>query len=107
MTIVMTPSITDDLIVRRVKVDRARTPRAVLAAIGRKLYVSDVVVGAMPRGEGDEAEVVFFKIDRLVSDVKLDIEYETRNLMAADPYSVAAVNEADPVFAGKHPNATH
>jgi hypothetical protein len=37
----------------------------------------------------------------------LDKEYERRGLKPADPYTLAAVNEADPAFADKHPNGTH
>ena len=61
----------------------------------------------MPRGEGDEAEVFFFKLGRYVNDADLEKEYELRGLKPADPYSLAAVNEADPAFADDHPNGTH
>ena len=96
-----------NMIVRRVKVDRARTPQQVLDATGRKQYTDRLVVVAMPRGEGDDAEVVFFKLGRYVSDIDLDKEYELRGLKPADPYAQAAANEADPAFADDHPNATH
>jgi hypothetical protein len=96
-----------DLIVRRVPVDRTRSPKAAFEATTRKLYLNDSVVAAMPRGEGEEAEVVFFKVGRYVSDADLDKEYELRGLTPADPYSQAAVNEADPAFADDRPNGTH
>ncbi len=96
-----------DIIVRQVKVDRSRSPQAVLEATGRKQYVTDEVVAAMPRGEGDEVDVYFFKLDRYVSDDELEKEYELRGLKPADPYSQAAVNEVDSVFADEHPNGTH
>ncbi|HEY5383458.1 MAG TPA: hypothetical protein VIJ88_02810 [Candidatus Paceibacterota bacterium] len=95
------------IIVRRVKVDRTRTPQAMLYATGRNKYVTDSVVKAMPKGNGDEVEVHFFKLDRYVSDADLDKEYELRGLIPADPYSQGAVNEADPAFADDHPNGTH
>lgn len=95
------------IIVRRVKVDRTRTPQAMLDATGRNKYVTDSVVKTMPKGDGDEADVHFFKLDRYVSDADLDKEYELRGLIPADPYSEGAVNEADPAFADDHPNATH
>lgn len=61
----------------------------------------------MPRGDGDESDVIFFKPGRSVSDVDLDKEYALRGLVPADPYALAAVNEADPAFADEHPNGTH
>jgi hypothetical protein len=96
-----------NMIVRKVTVDRNRTPEEVLKATGRKQYVTDSVVSAMPKGEGDEVEVYFFKLGRFVSDADLDKEYELRGLKPADTYSQAAVNEADPAFGDEHPNATH
>lgn len=98
---------TSNLIVRRASVDRSRTPRAVLDATGRKQYADRNVVAAMPKGEGEEVEVYFFKLGRYVSDADLDKEYELRELKPADPYSLAAVNEAHPAFADDHPNGTH
>ncbi|MDO8548210.1 MAG: hypothetical protein Q7R71_00890 [bacterium] len=96
-----------NIIVRRVKVDRMRTPQAILDATGRKQYTDKSVVAAMPRGEGVEVDVHFFKLGRYISDADLDKEYELRGLKPADPYSQAAVNEADPTFADEHPNGTH
>lgn len=96
-----------DLIVRKVTVDRTRTPKKVLDATGRTQYTTDGVVKAMPKGEGEEVEVVFFKLNGYVSDADLEKEYELRGLVPADPYSLAAVNEADPAFADEHPNGTH
>lgn len=92
---------------RIVKVNRKRTPKEALKATGRKLYVNDDVVEAMPRGEGTETEVHFFKVGKYLTDEELDKEYELRGLKPADPYSVAAVNEADPAFADEKPNGTH
>ena len=101
-----------DLIVRRVKVNRGRTPQEVLDATHRKQYTDRKVVDSMPKGEGDEVEVVFFKLDLSarnghISDDDLDKEFELRGLKPADPYSVAAVNVADPAFADEMPHGTH
>ncbi|HXF43908.1 MAG TPA: hypothetical protein VNK70_00285 [Candidatus Paceibacterota bacterium] len=96
-----------NLIIRRVKVDRSRTPQEALDATGRKQYTNRSVVAAMPRGEGEEVEVIFFNLGRYVSDNDLEKEYELRGLMPADPYSLAAVNGADPAFADERPNGTH
>lgn len=95
-----------DVIVRHANVNRTRAPRRALEATGRNLYVTDDVVKSMPKGEG-EGEVHFFKLDRSISDDDLEKEYDLRSLKPADPYSLAAVNEADPAFADERPNCTH
>ena len=96
------------MITRKVdKVDRTKKPQEVLDATKRKQYTDNGVVKSMPHGTGDGAEVVFFKLDRYVSDADLEKEYALRGLIATDPYSLAAVNEADPAFADKYPNGTH
>ena len=96
-----------NLITRRVKVNRNRTPQEVLDATGRKQHTDGGVVARMPKGEGDETEVVFFKLSHWVSNEDLDEKFALRGLKPADPYSLAAVNEADPAFTDEHPNATH
>lgn len=96
-----------NLVVRRVKVDRSRTPQQILDATGRRQYTDPGVVKAMPRGKGEEVEIHFFKLDRYISDNDLEQEFDLRGLKPADPYSLAAVNEVDSVFADDHPNATH
>lgn len=104
------------LIVRTVSVNRTRTPKEALDATGRRQVfnctVVDAIVDTMPRGQGDEVEVVFFKPDLskhdgYISDDELEKEYELRGLKPADPISVAAVNEEDSTFADKIPNGTH
>ena len=96
-----------NMIVRRVSVNRNRPPRPALEATGRNLYLDDAVVQAMPQGDGKETEEFFFHLGRYVSDAELDQEYYLRGLKPADPYSQAAVNEADSAFADEHPNGTH
>ncbi|MDP3763101.1 MAG: hypothetical protein Q8Q92_00340 [bacterium] len=96
-----------NMIIRRVKVDRTRTPQEMLDATGWKQYTNRDVVNAMPKGEGDEVAVHFFILGHFVSDADLDKEYELRGLKPADPYSLAQVNTDDPVFANTHPNGTH
>ena len=95
-----------NLIVRHVTVNRKRSPMEALDATGRKQYTDNSVVVGMPRGEGKETDVFFFKFDRYVSDNDLEKEYELRNLKP-DPIAQVAVNEADPAFADEHPNGTH
>lgn len=94
-------------IVRLVAVNRNRTPQEALDATGRKQYTDASVVSSMPKGEGDKAEIFFFKVGRFASDDELEEEFESRGFKPADPYSLAAVNEADPAFADEHPNGTH
>ncbi len=96
-----------NIIVRHVRVDRSRTPKKVLTATGRNQHVTDSVVETMPKGEREEVHVHFFKLGRFVNDADLEKEYTLRDLKPADPYSQAAVNEADPAFADEHPNGTH
>ena len=104
--------VVSNIIIRKVKVNRSRSPEATLVATTRVQYTDRKVVDAMPKGEGDEAEVVFFKLNLskrngCISDDDLEKEFELRELKPADPISVAAVNEADHGFADKHPNGTH
>ncbi|MEI6057827.1 MAG: hypothetical protein WCQ60_02545 [bacterium] len=101
-----------NLIVRTAKVNRSRSQQEAIEATGRAQYTDRKVVDAMPKGEGDEVEVVFFKPDLserngFISDDDLEKEFELRGLKPADPISVAAVNEADPAFADEKPHGTH
>lgn len=96
-----------NLLTHHVVVNRTRTQMEAINATGRVKYIDGDVVRTMPRGEGYEVAVIFFRLDRNASDADLDKEYELRGLKAADPYSLAAVNEADPAFADKYPNGTH
>ena len=94
------------LIVRRVRVNRNRTPQQVLDATGRKQYTDSGVVEGMPRGEGEEVDVYFFSGHCYLSDAELEKDFDLCGLKP-DPYAQAAVNEADPTFADQHPNCTH
>ena len=101
-----------NLIIRKAKVNRSRSSQEALDATGRMQYTDRKVVDSMPKGEGDEVEVIFFKLDLsnrngFISDDDLEKEFKLRGLKPADPVSVAAVNEADPTFADEKPHATH
>ena len=101
-----------NFIVRTVKVNRGRSQQEAIEATGCAQYTDRKVVDAMPKGEGDEVEVVFFKPDLsnrngFISDDDLEKEFELRGLKPADPISVASVNEADPVLADENPHGTH
>lgn len=102
-----------NMITRHVKVDRKQKPHDALKATGRNLYVSDDVVETMPKGEGEEADVIFFKPEPWeytrpgwISDDDVEKCLKHRNLKPADPYSLAKANEDDPAFAETHPNGT-
>ncbi|HBV33181.1 TPA: hypothetical protein DIC39_02305 [Patescibacteria group bacterium] len=92
-----------NIIARAVKVVRSRTPKEMIKALGRAEYTDNSVVKAIPKGEGDEVIVEFFKLGQYVSMNDLAREYAKRGL-TPDPYAQAAANEADPTFADKHPN---
>lgn len=101
-----------NLIVRMVTVNRSRSPQEALEATGREQYTDRKVMDAMPKGEGNEVvEVVFFtdrsKLDSFMSNDDLENEFDLHGLKPADPFSVAAVNEADPAFADKRRHLTH
>lgn len=95
-----------NMIVRTVKVNRTRSGREALTATGRKQYVSDSVVKAMPNGTDEEVEVCFWNIGQYISMADLEKEYELRGQRPADGFELAVVNEADPAFADEKPNAT-
>jgi len=100
-------------ITRRATVNRDRTPQEAIEATGRVQYINHEVVDSMPRGEGAEVEVVFFKPEEweytgpaYMSDDDLEKALERRNLKD-DPMAVLAVNEADPTFADDKPHGIH
>ena len=104
--------VVSNLIVRKATVNRSRSQQEAIEATGRAQYTDRNVVDAMPKGEGNEVEVVFFKPDlskrnSFISDDDLEKEFDLRGLKPADPISVAAVNEADPAFADEKPHGTH
>lgn len=95
-----------DTISFRVKVDRKRTPQAALNATGRVQNTHPGIVEYMPRGEGEEVEIVFFRLNYDIEFHNLEKEYKIRGLRQADPYSLAAFNETYPAFSDDHPNCT-
>jgi hypothetical protein len=94
-----------EMIVRRVKVDRSRTPQQALDATDRRQYTDSEVVAQMPRCEGEEVDVYFFSLKEHRDVKDIDEMFEERGLKP-DPYAVAAVNEIDPAFSDSHPNGT-
>ena len=103
---------TENEIVRKVKVDRDLDPMEALGkrADGKSLVDTYVVI-SIPKGEGEEVEVVFLKLDLSASGSKISLddlekEFEARGLKF-DPRAVIAANEADQTFADTHPNITY
>ncbi len=93
------------IIIRRVRVDRTRTPQEVIDATGRRQYVDSDVLATMPKGEGEEVDVHFVPTKRFVLVVEVPAFLAQYGLVL-DPRAQAAVNEADPAFANKYPNGT-
>lgn len=103
-----------NIITRKVRVSRNRTPQEALDATGRRQYTNREVVDAMLKGEGDEVELVFFKPEPreytsqgFISDDDLEKAFDCRGLRSAETISVFAMNEADPTFADEKPHGTH
>jgi hypothetical protein len=96
-----------DFIVRIVKINRNFSAKGALKVTGRKVYANNTVVENMPKAERDEIEIILFKVGYPIMDNDLEKEYELLDLNPVDPYSLAAMNAADPTFADEHPNGTH
>src|SRR6476659_5467354 len=111
-----------EMIVRRVKVIRSRTPQEMLNATGWRWmgYIYEVgivekgraeegVNKFIPRGDGEEVEVVFFTIDlpEFLGDRDLQREYDSRGLVPADPYTVAEVHTQEIVFSDNIPTCVY
>jgi len=94
-----------DFIVRRIRVDRTRTPMEAINATGRNKYVNDDVVASMPQGEGDEVDVYFVPTKRFIPANEVSAFLAQYGLVP-DPRAQAAVNEDDPAFADKYPNGS-
>lgn len=100
------------LVVRRVEnIGRAQTPKQAIKATGRKLYVVDDVVATMPGGEGEGADLIYFKprpqafdANGWMSPANLEAEYEFNGLKS-DPRAQAKDNQDNPAFADDKPNA--
>jgi len=95
------------MIVRHVTVDRNQNPFDALKETGCNLYVFNYLVETMPKGNGTEVDVFFFKLGYPVDNVGLENEYELRGFKPADPYSLVKANKDDHTLADKHPNCTY
>jgi len=106
-----------DMFVLRVPVNRTLGAQETLDATGRHRYTNTYnedtdreIINSMAKGEGKEVEVFFFDIGGrrdYISHSYLEREYEFRGLKPADPYSLAAVNKANPKLADENSNFTY
>lgn len=94
---------------KKVAMDGARSPKEKLEAAGFKLYVDQEVLDAAPGKDDTSAELVLFKPGKyLTSDEALDEEFESRGLVPASLFALAAAHEADKELANQHRfTATH
>lgn len=96
--------IPDGTIIRNIKVNRTLSGKQAVNATGRKKYVTDAVVDAMPSGTEVEMEVHLVPFKRYVVATKLDEELAALGYKMIDPIASCAMNEADPELADKYPN---
>lgn len=102
------------LIVRHTNVNSTRFGREALQATGRNVYGPDDIIREMRHDKYGAVYVIFFKPkaseyepNGMISNDGVDKAFESRGLKPVDPYSLIAVNEADPAFADLCPNITH
>ncbi|MCX6787897.1 MAG: hypothetical protein NT108_01890, partial [Candidatus Kaiserbacteria bacterium] len=93
------------MIVRHVIVNRTRTPQEAIDATGCTQYIDKNVLATMPQGKGDEVDVHFVPTKRFIPVNEVPAFLAQYGLVP-DPRAQAAVNEADPAFAGEYPNGT-
>lgn len=101
-------SFPEGTVVRHAKVNRTRTPQEVVDAVvatSRTPYVDTGVLATMPQGEGDEKDVYFVPTKCFVPAKAVPALLAQYGLVS-DPRAQAAVNEDDPTFADKYPNAS-
>ena len=93
-------------IVRCVGVDPNKSPEEMLNALGRGVFFTPSVMETMPRGEGPEKDVHFFKFEPPTNEDEIVTELALHGFVLAQPYYVIEVNKADPAFAEGHFNGS-
>lgn len=96
-----------EMVERSILTGSKRSRQEVLDSSGWELHVNPAVLNAMPWGEGDPSHLHFFRLERILTDEQLSMEYKRRGLTPASPRALFAVNDAHPQFADDHPNLTH
>jgi len=99
-----------------VTVNYDQTPEQAISATKRVQDVDLAVIASMPRGAKNvtrDMKVVLFRPSNsaydekgLISYENADKEYESRRLIPADLFVIAAMNQADPALADRYPNVT-
>ena len=98
----------EEVITRRTPwVNRRMPPGVLMEKVGRVKYISPDVLEAMPRGRGQYKTVHLFLVPREINDAELEEEYRRRNMVAADPDSLIAINQRDVYLSNPYENATH
>lgn len=101
------------LVTRTITVDRTRSAYEALQATRRQVIIgcSQKTLDEMPKcfSTEEKIEVIFFKFKCVgINDDEAEKEYERRDLIPVDPYTLAAVNEAEISFANEYlNNSTH
>lgn len=83
-------------------INRNQSPQEALDATGRKQYTDQLIVDAMPRGEGENVKLKFFELDYEPTPRELAAEYKCRELKP-DPRALAKHMEDNPAFADDRP----
>ncbi len=91
------------MFVRHFKVDRTKTRRQMIEALGRNEYVSDDVLETMPVDGPEEGDLFFFPIKRNTPASEVAGLLDRHNLII-DPVAQFQVNADDSAFADERPN---
>jgi len=98
-------SVSDLIVIGTVRVDRTQDVRAALAATGRVIHRGDDgAIAAIPRGEGDEVEVLGFYASCSIYESKRRLLFRSFEL-EPDPRAQIALNNRPALF-GDEPSYT-
>ena len=95
-----------NFIIRKVKVNRSRSPQQAIDATGCTQYTDNTVVKVMPIGEGEEVDLYLIPFKKKLSVDNLEEAVDKAGFVLIDPITLCALNEADPALADTIPNAT-
>lgn len=102
---ISSPTAIGNFILPNVKIDLSMDPHEAIRVTGRRGYIGQAIYSA-PRGSSSEVDMYFFSVGCRISHKDLLEKYEALGLVPADPFALAAANQAYPKFADNHPNAT-
>lgn len=96
------------IIVRDFVADLSLVGMVAIDATGRRKFVDDCVVMAMPRAVVPGGKICFFGSGSKATTSFDEVEagYSKRGLVAVDPHTLTAFNAANPGFADTYPNST-